>query len=94
MEIQGVTVSDSTLKKLKMLDTLPKLRTATSLIQQEDNTVSKEYKSGAKFHGEVTDHKKSGHGTFIWPNGAKYIGDYRDNARCGKGKYQKHFRGV
>ena len=44
------------------------------------------YRTGAKFEGKVVDHKKSGRGLFIWPNGSKYDGDFSDNLRHGKGK--------
>ena len=43
------------------------------------------YRTGAKFEGKVVDHKKIGHGTFIWPNGCKYEGDFSENLRHGKG---------
>ena len=47
--------------------------------------IIKEYKSGAKYQGQVEGTRKAGRGVFVWPNGAKYEGEFVDNYRQGKG---------
>ena len=48
--------------------------------------IVKEYKSGAKYEGQVDGSRKAGKGVFTWPNGAKYEGEFVDNSRQGKGE--------
>ena len=62
---------------------MPRLRTATC----EDVEIYKEYKSGASYKGRVHDNKRTGRGTFTWPNGAKYEGEFEDNVRHGQGEF-------
>ncbi|KAI8772528.1 ankyrin repeat and MYND domain-containing protein 1 isoform X1 [Biomphalaria glabrata] len=66
-----------------------------SIFQEKDDTdnipnqqdfVTIDYKTGAKFEGKVTNYKRVGSGIFTWPNGCKYEGQYSDNFRQGKGK--------
>ena len=63
----------------------PRLKTAAATDVKID---CREYKSGAKYKGEVDDHRKTGHGSFIWPNGSRYEGQFTDNVRHGKGLQQ------
>lgn len=61
---------------------LPTLSSATS----HKVKVSREYKSGASYQGDLKDNQRCGLGLFSWPNGAKYEGEFIDNDRHGKGK--------
>jgi len=58
---------------------LPRLRTAA------ESRDCIEYKTGAKYEGQVDGKKRKGSGTFYWPNGAKYEGEFSDNQRQGQG---------
>ena len=46
----------------------------------------REYKSGAKYKGEVDNFWKAGWGSFVWPNGSTYEGHFVDNVRHGNGE--------
>jgi len=46
-----------------------------------------EYKNGARYHGDVYENRRSGHGHFSWPNGAHYDGEFVDNLRHGEGLF-------
>ena len=61
---------------------LPTLSSASSQMV----SVSREYKSGASYQGQVKDNRRTGLGVFTWPNGSKYQGEFVDNDRHGKGK--------
>ncbi|ELT97476.1 hypothetical protein CAPTEDRAFT_221453 [Capitella teleta] len=63
----------------------PRLKTAATA---DVNIDCREYKSGAKYKGQVNDHRKTGHGSFIWPNGSRYEGEFTDNVRHGQGLQQ------
>lgn len=43
--------------------------------------------SGQKYIGSFVDGKRSGDGTYIWPNGDKYIGQFKNNAPNGIGTF-------
>lgn len=71
---------------------MQQLSTATSFKSHGDTHLIKvSYQMGAQFEGQLVDHKRSGRGIFMWPNGSKYEGDYLENLRHGKGNYQKLF---
>ena len=69
---------------------MQRLQTAESFEGCGDPTLIKvSYRTGAKFEGNVVDHKKIGHGKFMWPNGSYYEGYFSENLRNGKGKHSK-----
>ena len=51
----------------------------------EERCTHVSYKSGVVYDGTVKEYLKSGHGTFVWPNGDKYVGDFKFNCRNGQG---------
>ena len=50
-----------------------------------------EYKSGARYQGDLLGNQRSGHGIFVWPDGSRYEGDFVDNVRTGKGQFLSTF---
>jgi hypothetical protein len=44
-----------------------------------------EYKSGARYSGDVVGTQRSGHGVFTWTDGANYEGEFANNMRHGTG---------
>lgn len=70
---------------------MERLNTASSFQGKGDPDLIKvQYKTGAQFQGKVVNHKRIGHGTFVWPNGSKYEGEFMDNLRHGKGKFENY----
>lgn len=63
-----------------------KFSSSNRVLRLNTSQCRREYKSGAVYHGELEGIKKSGRGTFKWPNGACYDGEYVDNTRHGYGK--------
>ena len=70
------------MNKAKMDYKFPRLHSARC----ENVEITKEYKSGATFQGQIENYKKVGRGVFTWPNGDRYEGEFTDNVRHGKGK--------
>lgn len=66
------------------MGSMPRLTTATTFHSNSED-IKVTYKTGASFVGSVQDYKKTGSGTFVWPNGSKYEGEYVNNLRHGKG---------
>jgi hypothetical protein len=56
---------------------------------EEEKSTHLNYKSGVVYDGTVRGHLKSGHGTFVWPNGDKYSGEFKANCRHGFGESSK-----
>ena len=52
----------------------------------DDKTGSrKSYRSGAEYLGDLDGNRRSGRGSFKWPNGAMYDGEFKNNIRQGHG---------
>ena len=45
------------------------------------------YKSGAKYEGDLLDGKPHGYGIHTWPDGEKYIGEFKNDSYEGMGTY-------
>ena len=45
----------------------------------------------SKYEGDWKDDKRTGYGTYTWPDGDKYVGEYKDDERCGRGTYIYHY---
>jgi hypothetical protein len=59
---------------------------STLRLKDDEKLVYVNYKSGVVYEGTVKDNLKSGHGTFVWPNGDKYTGEFKLNCRHGFGR--------
>lgn len=42
---------------------------------------------GATYVGDYQDNKRSGQGTYTWPDGTRYVGEWRDDKRSGQGTW-------
>jgi hypothetical protein len=47
--------------------------------------ITKKYKNGDTYVGEVKNDKPHGHGTYTWADGRKYVGEWKDDSMCGQG---------
>lgn len=61
---------------------LPRLQSAS----HEPMEMTKDYKSGASYTGQMSGTQKYGRGLFVWPDGARYEGEFLANVRQGLGK--------
>ena len=47
--------------------------------------ITKKYKNGDIYVGEMKNDKPHGHGTYTWPSGEKYVGEFKNDKRYGQG---------
>ena len=49
--------------------------------------ITKKYKNGDTYVGEMKNDKPHGQGTYTWPNGEKYVGVFKDDKKHGEGTW-------
>ena len=47
--------------------------------------ITKKYKNGDIYIGEMKNDKPHGYGTYTWPSGEKYVGEFKNDKRYGQG---------
>ena len=67
---------------------LSSFRTLSRLASAKCQKLDVEYKSGARYQGEVNGNQRSGRGVFTWTDGSQFEGEFINNKRHGKGIYK------
>jgi hypothetical protein len=65
--------------------TLPAFGVMSRLSAAKCRQTEVEYKSGARYSGDVVGTQRSGRGVFTWTDGAHYEGEFANNMRHGTG---------
>ena len=56
-------------------------------VEAAENTIIKDYKSGAVYYGQMEGGQPHGYGTYTYDNGDKYVGEWKNGKMHGNGTY-------
>ena len=54
-------------------------------VEAAENKITKNYRYGAVYYGQMEGGKRHGYGTYTYADGQKYMGEHKDDKKHGQG---------